>query len=129
MIDEKKIQKAMKNLDLTREEAIEMLQEDEEIDKHDANPHPLTAEQEKVAKKMRSATRGPTVYNLTKRERKPNELKREIMNAIEAFVSTTEWSAELESWKLSNPERTVDFVIDGRSFTLMLTEHRKPKEE
>ena len=128
MIDEKKIQKAMKNLDLTREEAIEMLQEDEEIDKHDANPHPLTAEQEKVAKKMRSTTRGPTVYNLTKRERKPNDLKREIMGALHNFINGAEWSTTCEGVTLSNPERTVDFVMDGRSFTVTLTEHRKPKE-
>ena len=90
MIDEKKIQKAMKNLDLTREEAIEMLQEDEEIDKHDANPHPLTAEQEKVSKKMRAAGRAPTAYKFTKRERKPNDLKREIMQALNDFISTAE---------------------------------------
>lgn len=124
MIDEKKIQKAMKNLDLTREEAIEMLKEDEEIEKHDANPHPLTAEQEKVAKKMRSSTRGPTVYKLDKRERKPNELKREIMQTLFECVQGTDWNAPV----LSNPERTIDFTIGDRTFTVSLTEHRKPKE-
>jgi len=125
MIDEKKIQKAMKNLDLTREEAIEMLQEDEEIEKHDANPHPLTPEQEKVAKKMRSSTRGPTVYKLDKRERKPNELKREIMQTLFECVQGTDWAAPT----LSNPERTIDFTIGDRTFTVSLTEHRKPKEQ
>lgn len=123
MIDEKKIQKVMKNLDLTRKEAIEMLQEDEAINKG-ANPHPLTAEQEKVAKKMRSATRGPTVYKLDKRERKPNELKREIMQTLFECVQNTTWTAPI----LSNPERTIDFSIGDRTFTVSLTEHRKPKE-
>lgn len=124
MIDEKKIQKAMKNLDLTREEAIEMLQEDEEIDKHDANPHPLSPEQEKVAKKMRSSTRGPTVFKLDKRERKPNELKREIMQTLFECIQDTSWNAPT----LTNPERTIDFSIGDRTFTVSLTEHRKPKE-
>lgn len=124
MIDEKKIQKAMKNLDLTREEAIEMLQEDEEIDKHDANPHPLSPEQEKVAKKMRSSTRGPTVFKLDKRERKPNELKREIMQTLFECIQDTSWNAPT----LTNPERTIDFSIGDRTFTVSLTEHRKPKD-
>ncbi len=124
MIDEKKIQKAMKNLDLTREEAIEMLQEDEEIDKHDANPHPLSPEQEKVAKKMRSSTRGPTVFKLDKRERKPNELKREIMQTLFECIQDTSWNAPT----LTNPERTIDFSIRDKTFTVSLTEHRKPKE-
>lgn len=124
MIDEKKIQKAMKNLDLTREEAIEMLQEDEEIEKHDANPHPLTEEQEKVSKKMRAAGRAPTAYKFTKRERKPNDLKREIMQTLFECVQNAAWSVP----NLTNPERTIDFTIGDRSFTVSLTEHRKPKE-
>lgn len=123
---EAQIAKAMKELDLTREEALEMLAEDDEIEKG-ADLHPLTREQEEVAKKMRKADRAPTVYNWQKkRERKPNEVKREIIDDLFSFMCEN-WTEIAENGNISNAERQIDFNLQGKSFSLTLTEHRKPK--
>lgn len=118
-MDEAKIAKFMKNLGLTRQEAVELLKDDEKVDKG-ANPHPLTAEQEKVAKKMRQADRTPTAYKFSKRERKPNEAKREILQALNAAL------AEIaENLEITNPERQIDFAVDGVKYRVILSAPRK----
>ena len=123
---EAQIARIMKSLELTRDEALEMLAEDDAIDKG-ADPHPLTAEQEEVAKKMRKADRKPTVYNWQKkRERKPNELKREIVDDLFGFMCEN-WLEIAQSGDIVNAERQIDFTLNGKSFSLTLTEHRKPK--
>ena len=126
MIDEKRVTSIMETLDLTREEALEMLADDEKVDKG-ADLHPLTKEQEEVARKMRKADRKPTVYNWQKkRERKPNELKREIIDDLFTFMCEN-WAQIAQNGNISNVERQIDFEIDGRNFSIQLIEHRKPK--
>lgn len=127
MIDEKRIAKLMKTLDLTREEVLKMLADDAKIDKG-ANPHPLTPEQEAVAKKMRQADRTPTLYkwDTKKRERKPNELKREIIDDIFTFLLEN-WEETRENAEIKNIEREITFDLGGESFSLTLVQHRKPK--
>lgn len=123
---EAQIERTMKALEVTREEALEILAEDDEIDKG-ADLHPLTAEQEKVVKKMRQADRKPTVYNWQKkRERKPNELKREIIDDLFGFFCEN-WPEVAENGNIVNPERQIDFELGGESFSITLTQHRKPK--
>ena len=106
----------MKALDLSREEAIEMLQEDEEID-HGANPHPLTAEQEKASKKARST--GTRTYTFTKRERKPDKDKRALIYSIAEFLLDFD-----EHPTITNPERQIDFHFNGRHFRIVLSAPR-----
>lgn len=126
MADEKRIADLMSKLDLTREEALALMADDKAVDKG-ANLHPLTAEQEKVAKKMRQADRKPTTYKWTQRERKPNELKREIIDDLFTFMCEN-WPEVAKEGNISNIERTIDFTLGGESFTLSLTQHRKKKE-
>ena len=120
-MDEAKIQKAMKSLGITRQEAIEMFQEDEAVDKG-LDPHPLTAEQEAVAKKMRQADRKPTVYKFQKRERKENPDKREIIDTLDEALTDL-----VDDVTVSNPERQIDFIYNGVSYSVTLTAHRPKK--
>lgn len=125
MVDEKKIQHDMKALDLTREEVLAMYADDNEID-HDKDLFPLTAEQKKVEKAMRQADRKKTAYNFTKRERKPNELKREIIDDLFTFICEN-WPEVGKTADISNIERQIDFCFGDESFSLQLIQHRKPK--
>ena len=118
---EKEILHAMKTLDLTREEAIEMLQEDAEIERG-ANPHPLTAEQEKASKAARIVSTGPRTAPV-KRERKPNEDKRELIAAIEEMLTYSDIQAE--SVTITNPERQIDFEFHGIRYRVILSAPRK----
>ena len=123
MIDEKRVAHLMKTLELTREEALEMLAEDDAID-HGANPNPLTPEQEKVAKAMRQADRKPTVYKFPKKERKPNENKRFLIQCFENLLQTLD---DVTNVNTSNKERQIDFSFGGEEFSITLTQHRKKK--
>ena len=114
---EKQIENAMKALDISREEAIEMLAEDEEID-HGANPHPLTPEQEKASKKARST--GTRTYTFTKRERKPDNDKRELISMLDDFIADISDGAI----SITNPERQIDFHFNGRHFRIVLSAPR-----
>lgn len=125
-IDEKRLAKTMQALGLTRDEVLAMWAEDEAVDRGE-DLHPLTPEQEKVAKAMRQADRKPTVYKFQKRERKPNELKREIIDDFFTFLCEN-WPETAGTAEISNIERQIDFTLGGESFSLTLTQHRKPKK-
>lgn len=126
-MDEARIQRLMKNLDLTRQEAIDLLKDDKAIDQG-KDLHPLTAEQEKVAKKMRQADRQPIAYKFSKRERKADNDKRFLMEAL-AWLLTSE-EAQVgdnvlaEQVEITNPERQIDFVYNGRKFRIVLSAPR-----
>lgn len=69
------------------------------------------------------------------RERKPNELKREIINTLIEALSVCEikgiedTQGYFNSLTVRNSEKYIDFTIDGREFTINLVEHRPPKEK
>lgn len=115
---EKEILHAMRTLDLTREEAIEMLQEDAEID-HGADPHPLTPEQEKASKAVRIVSTGPRQAPV-KRERKPNETKREIIQVLDEALCDI-----ADDVTVTNIERQIDFVLDDVRYRIVLSAPRK----
>lgn len=114
---EKEIENAMKALDISRDEAIEMLKEDEAID-HGANPHPLTPEQEKASKQARST--GTRAYTFTKRERKPDNDKRELISMLDDFIADIS-DGEIN---ITNPERQIDFTYNDRHFRIVLSAPR-----
>lgn len=117
---EKTIQTYMKKLDLTREEAEQMWQDEQEDNLPD-----LTAEQEQVVKEMTRADRKKEDKPRTK-ERKPDEDKRFL---IEAFVNcvlcdidNAEGNIEVD---ITNPEREIEFVYNGNKYRLTLSKPRK----
>ena len=112
---------------LTEAEARELAAYDAEVDSGKATEYDLTPEQQKVAKNY-TTTHTKTVYNFTKRERKPNETKRWIMRQLKVLFEGMAANGNCEAVNLSNIERTLDFSIDNRQFTLTLTEHRAKKE-
>lgn len=118
------IQKMMKNLGLTEQEARELLADDAKIDKGQKMAFDLTPEQEKNAKKARATgTKKPTAYKFENRKRKENTEKRDILKAIFELAEDCWDNAELV-----NPERQVDFHLNGNHYSITLTCHRSPKE-
>lgn len=118
------IQKMMKNLGLTEQEARELLADDAKIDKGQKMAFDLTPEQEKNAKKARATgTKKPTAYKFENRKRKENTEKRDILKAIFELAEDC-WDNAV----LVNPERQVDFHLNGSHYSITLTCHRPPKE-
>lgn len=115
MFEEKEIQKMMKNLDLTREEAIQLLRDDAD----DVSVE-LTADQKAVEKEMRQADRKKESAP-RKHERKPDENKRAILQQI---IVALEKDVEIT---VNNPEREIEFTFLGERYRITLSKPRKEK--
>jgi len=101
---------------------------DNEVDHGTATEYELTPEQEAVSKELRKGKAVDAYGKEHKRERKPNENKRWIMERVKILLEGFALKGDLAGVDLSNPERAVDFVKDGKHYTLTLTEHRPPKK-
>lgn len=107
------IQKYMRKLNLSYEDALKMW-EDEQAD----NLPELTAEQKAVEKEMLRADR-KVEETPRKRERKPNENKRAILQQI---IVALEKDVKII---IINPERELEFDFLGERYRLTLSKPRK----
>lgn len=126
MNKEEMIAKHMKTLGITREEAIQLIADDEEIDRMTRTSDidgDLTAEQRKSAKKARQADRKPTVYKFdtTKRKRAENTGKRFLIDEIKKCLE----NAGADSLEVTNPEREIVFMSEGTKYKIVLSAPRK----
>lgn len=118
-----KIKQLMKSLGCTEEEAIQIIKDDEDIDRGVAKDFDLSPEQEKASKKYRSTNQRKKSDKPIKRERKPNEYKRWLINELAETIVLLVGDAEIK-----NIEREIYFENDkGDSFSLTLVQHRKKK--
>lgn len=120
------IQKAMKVLGLTEQEAREMLEADRKIDKGE-KLFELSPEQEKASKKARSTgTKKPTVYNFdtTKKKHKECPDKQHLMNLLAEALST-----ECQNIEITNKERELTFQFNGTGYRLTLAVPRVKSSE
>ncbi len=102
---------------------------DNEIDHGNPTPFDLSEEQAENAKEVRrKMAKAVDAYGKqTKRERKPNENKRTIIGWLKALFEGFEMNGKISDLVISNEERSLDFTLDGKSYTLTLTEHRPKK--
>lgn len=111
---EEKIQKLMKSLDISREEALELIEEDKRIDRGE-KLYELDPELEKGAKKARQADRKKSDTPI-KRERKPKPEKAEICSAMMEGLS----ELGVADFTITNPEREFVFVHNGTKYKVTL---------
>lgn len=114
---EKTIQLYMSKLDLSREEAEQMWQDEQEDNLPD-----LTAEQKAVAKEMAQADRKKE-STPRKRERKPDDDKRELIKKLKELLD----SVADEVCKVTNLEREIEFNYNNNRYRLTLSKPRKEK--
>lgn len=124
---EQEIQKVMKSLQLTREEAVQVLRDDEDINRGEAKDFDLTPEQQKNAKNLVKSSKKPANYGLEgkkPRKKAENPEKRAIIAEILKNCNNN-----YENVTEVNPEREISFQIGENCYSLTLTLHRKPKEK
>ena len=120
------VQKIMKALGLTEQEAKEMLEADRKIDKGE-KLFELTPEQEKASKKARSTgTKKPTVYNFdtVKKKRKECPDKQHLVNLLAEALGT-----ECQNIEVTNKERELTFSFNGTGYRLTLAVPRVKSSE
>ena len=122
----------MRVLDVSAEEADEILKADKAIDRGERVPFDLSPEQEKLAKKFANVDtkkrKKPTVYNLDARgkARKENPTKASIIAELAKFLTETSENA-CEMVEITNKERQIAFKIGENAYELTLVQKRKPK--
>lgn len=121
---EKQIQKMMKNLDLTREEAIKLLQEDKEINRMTSAKQwesDLTESQKQVSKQARGLGTKTTTGKKINRQVKVDTEKRELIELLAATLKT----AKAEEIEIENPQKVITFNYKNRKFKIDLSAPRK----
>ena len=116
---ESEILKMMKNLDLSREEAIQLLQDDED----DVSVE-LTAEQKKVVKEMSQGDRKKETAP-RKRERKADDDKRFLIQTLADFLA----DVSRNPVDVLNVERELMFTYNGNRYKIVLSKPREKKGE
>lgn len=125
-------ERIMRILDVSAEEADEILKTDKAIDRGERVPFDLSPEQEKMAKKFANVDtkkrKKPTVYNLDARgkARKENPTKASIIAELAKFLIENSENA-CEMVEITNKERQIAFKIGENAYELTLVQKRKPK--
>lgn len=119
---EKLIAKHMSLLGISREEAEQLVADDEAIDKG-AKLFELSAEQEKASKKARAigTKTTTTTKTTTKRERKADNDKAMLIDEIKQALEGLE---SVEGIEVTNAEREMIFHCNGRKFKVVLSAPR-----
>lgn len=120
-IDENQLEKIMKNLELTKEEAMQVLLDDYEVDKMSNPNSDLSKEQQKNVKSA-------TITHTRKGEkgkpkvRKANAEKGNIIDKV--FNLLTQFT---ENCKIENAERQISFSIGENDYEFTLVQKRKKR--
>jgi hypothetical protein len=121
---EERIATIMKSLKCSREEALEIIADDEAIDHGEEMWFDLDEDAEKVAKTF--ARTGEKTAKSERKERKPKEnpQKEQIIAEIARFLVENGY----ESAEITNKTRQIAFKVGEKSFELTLIEKRPPKK-
>ncbi len=126
-IDEKRIAFLMKQLGISREEAIDIEYYDEKVNHNEKTEHDLTPEQIAVVQEM-NRKQEHRKYGSVHRERKPNELKIAIMAELAEFLREDAQGQVYEDVELTNVSRMMHFRVGEKEFDLQLIEKRGPNQ-
>jgi hypothetical protein len=118
---EQKIERTMKLLKCSYDEALQIALDDEAVDKGETMPWDLTEEQKKVSRKARQADRIVSTEKKT-RERKADDDKRTLIELLKATIGGVG-----ENVSVTNIEREIEFDYNGRKFKITLSAPRGPK--
>lgn len=123
---ESQIDKLMRILDCSEDEAKDIIETDKIIDKDGRTPYDLDPEKEKMAKKFANVTshKKPTAYKFTTRERKADVEKEEIIAKIAEFMQNNTEIA-FENVEITNKSKLIAFTIGENRFEFDLKRKRK----
>lgn len=115
---EPNVEQLMKLLDLTEQQAKDLIADDKKVDKGEKVEWDLTDEQKKNVKQYTKVGTRKT-NGKTERKRAENPTKRKIIATI------FECLADYENVNVENAERLITFNADGNEYTITLTQKRK----
>ena len=123
-IDEKVVAEYMAKYDCSREDAISVIMDDADTDRMSMKEltADLTEEQKKATKDARKT--GKRTYTFTKRERKPDDEKAEIIAKIAEFLAeNADYCVEI-----AKKEREITLKVGKNEYSINLVKHRPLKK-
>ena len=128
--DKAKVQKIMKLLDCTEEEAVDVIKTDNIIDKGGRTEYDLPIEQEKEIKKIYAVKDRMAKDKTTSQRgkvRAENPTKSGVISKLFEFLTENE-EISFENVEILNKERQIGFRIGEDNYELTLVQKRKPKK-
>ena len=118
------VEELAKRLNITIDEARQVQEDDKRIDRGE-KLFELSPELEAGAKKARQT--GTRKVTETKRERKPDEDKRWLIQYLAGALEDADCDLDtnLDNISITNPEREMEFIYNGRKYRLTLACPRK----
>ena len=122
---EQTIEKHIKLLGCTREEAIDIIETDKIIDKGGRTQYDLSKEEEKLAMKISGVNerKAKSADNKRGKVRAENPTKADLIKFL--FESLTEY--DCQNLNITNKERQIAFSIGDNDYELTLVQKRKKK--
>lgn len=117
------VAKLMKNLDITEEEALQVLADDKAIDQGKPMEFDLSKEDEKIAKKYANSETKISKKGKKVVTHKENPTKIGLISEIFTFLS----EKGFENVEITNKERQIAFKIGENAYELTLVQKRKLK--
>lgn len=120
---ETQVDRIMKHLNCSKEEALEIIACDKAIDRGERMEFDLPIELEKEAKKMSNVGSRKTDGKKVERKRKENPTKSTLITEISQFLTENGY----ENVQITNKERQIAFNVGENSFELTLVQKRAKK--
>ena len=120
---ETQVERIMRNLKCSKEEAEQIIADDKAIDRGERMSFDLSPEAEKQAKKFANTGTRQTNGQKIERKRKENPTKATIIAEIAQFLTENGY----EMVEITNKERQISFSINSEKYELTLVQKRKPK--
>lgn len=115
---ESQVEKLMRILEVTEEDALRIIKADEQIDKGE-KLFELSADQKKASKTARQVARAVNPYGKTVERVKPiDEDKRKLIDVIS---ETIENLTDEGTVYINHPEREIEFVRKGKKYRIVLS--------
>lgn len=121
------IEKQMRANHCTREEALDILAWDYDIEHGDKEKGAMTKEQKALVRSLTKADKDPAKKRTVKRERKIDEDKKFIHDCMRTMFEGMELNGKIASVSCKH-ESEIAFVYNGAEYTVKLVKHRAPKE-
>ena len=125
-ITETTIADYMKRNKCSREEAIDLIKYDNDVEGGEATEYDLTEEQQNFVSTLMRRTEHKTKSRKAP-ARKPNELKEAIVSEFAEFLREDAQGQLYEDVEITNPNRMLHFSVGDKEFDLMLVEKRAKK--
>ena len=120
---ESQVEKLMRLLKCSKEEAEQIVADDKAIDRGERMAFDLDPQAEKQAKKYANTGTRQTNGAKTERKRKENPTKATIISEIAQFLTENGY----EMFEITNKERQIALKVGENAYEITLVQKRKPK--